>query len=400
LVLVRNKSAGSVQQSRKKWYYIVIPCFNLYKSEIFMRLSSFMRNAFTVGLLVLCAVLQVMPQPLIAQAHARMPQWGASKTNPALKNVTVTGASTSDERVLEVLAVVEGLLDAAKRRDIDGFMKYYANAYISGDNLTRSELRKLVLETWEQYPNMQYNSSILEIRVNGNWITVETEDVSLATGLPTPMDILATGVPAESSLFLKKNETGTLATRSRNLMYLRKIGDVWRIDSDQSLYEDAVLRYGNTNGLGIEFSVPDKVFAGQSYTAAVEAGFPPNSVAMTSVNRSEMVYPHPHIVNAMRVLAPAQNTLERVFTANTHSRNEMVSASLGLLQGKRVLGPNGEPAVSLTLSGVVTLVKRVNVASKAEDSASAALQGLVMHSANGKIDFSQEKAKPEEENHE
>jgi hypothetical protein len=65
-----------------------------------------------------------------------------------------------------------------------------------------------------------------------------------------------------------------------------------------------------------------------------------------------------------------------------------------------VLGPNGEPAVSLTLSGVVTLVKRVNVASKAEDSASAALQGLVMHSANGKIDFSQEKAKPEEENHE
>jgi hypothetical protein len=365
-----------------------------------MRLSSFMRNAFTVGLLVLCAVLQVMPQPLTPTAHARMLQWGASKTNPALKNVTVTGASTSDERVLEVLDVVQGLLDAAKRRDIDGFMKYYANAYISGDNLTRSELRKLVLETWEQYPNMQYNSSILEIRVNGNWITVETEDVSLATGLPTPMDILATGVPAESSLFLKKNQTGTLATRSRNLMYLRKIGDVWRIDSDQSLYEDAVLRYGNTNGLGIEFSVPDKVFAGQSYTAAVEAGFPPNSVAMTSVNRSEMVYPHPHIVNAMRVLAPAQNTLERVFTANTHSRNEMVSASLGLLQGKRVLGPNGEPAVSLTLSGVVTLVKRVNVASKAEDSASAALQGLVMHSANGKIDFSQEKAKPEEENHE
>jgi hypothetical protein len=337
-----------------------------------MPFSSFMRCVFAVLLLAMFSSLQLTPA-----AQAWMPQWTNSKIHPALKNVTVTGASTSDERVLDVLDVVQGLLTSAQRRDIDGFMKYYANAYISGDNLTRSELRKLVLETWEQYPNMQYSSTLLEIRVNGNWITVETEDVSLATGLPTPLDMLETGVAADSSLFLNKNATGTLATRSRNLMYLRKIGDDWRIDSDQSLYEDAVLRYGKTDGLEIEFSVPDKVFAGQSYTAAVEAGFPPNSVAMTSVNRSEMVYPHPR-----------------------NSRNEMVSASLGLLQGKRVLGPNGEPAVSLTLSGVVTLVKRVNVASKAEDTAASRLQGVVMNSANGKIDFSKEKAKSEEEDHE
>ena len=360
-----------------------------------MPLSSFTRVFFAVLLLAMFSSVQVMPT-----AHAWLPQWGASKSNAALKNVTVTGASASDERVLEVLDVVNGLLDAAKRRDIDGFMNYYANAYISGDNLTRSELRKLVLETWQQYPNMNYDSTVLEIRVNGNWVTVETEDISLATGLATPMDMLEAGVAADVSLFSKKNATGTLTTRSRNLMYLRKIGDDWRIDSDQSLYEDAVLRYGQTGGLNIEFSVPDKVFAGQTYTAAVEASFPPNSVAMTSVNRSEMVYPHPRIVNAMRVMAPAQNSLERVFTANSNRRNEMVSASLGLLQGKRILGPNGEPAVSLTLSGVVTLVKRVNVASKAEDTAASRLQGVVMHSANGKIDFSKASPKSEEEDHE
>jgi hypothetical protein len=49
---------------------------------------------------------------------------------------------------------------------------------------------------------------------------------------------------------------------------------------------------------------------------------------------------------------------------------------------------------------VVTLVKRVNVASKAEDTAASRLQGVVMNSANGKIDFSKEKAKSEEEDHE
>jgi hypothetical protein len=329
--------------------------------------------------------------------------WGLPKKQPSasvstsLKNVLIIGAERHDERVLEVLRIIEGLLSASKRRDIDGFMKYYANAYISGDNLTRNELRKLILETWEQYPNMVYDSRLLEIRINGNWITVETEDTSLATNLETPVDMLKAGVPAETSLYSNASAGGTLSTRARNLMFLRKVGDAWRIDSDQSLYEDAVLRYGDVSGLAVEFSVPDKVFAGQSYTAAVQAIFPPNSVAMTSVNRSEMVYPHPKVVNAMRIIAPTQNSLERVFTANSNSRNEMVSVSLGLLQGKQVIAPNGEPAVSLGLSGVLTLVKRVNVASKAEAISNGTPEGVVMYSANGKIDFREKESTIEEE---
>ena len=356
----------------------------------------FFRSASVLFVFLMLCVNALLPS-LTSTAQA----WGGFKKNapievsPTLKNVLIIGAEKNDARVLEVLEIVQGLLYASKRRDIDAFMKYYANAYISGDNLTRTELRKLILETWEQYPNMVYDTKLLEIRVNGNWITVETEDTSLATDLETPIDMLKAGVPAEVSLFSKAG--GTLSTRARNLMFLRKVGDAWRIDSDQSLYEDAVLRYGDVSGLAVEFSVPDKVFAGQSYTAAVQAIFPPNSVAMTSVNRSEMVYPHPKINNAMRIIAPTQNSLERVFTANSNSRNEMVSVSLGLLQGKQVIAPNGEPAVSLGLSGVLTLVKRVNVASKAEALTQGTPDGVVMYSANGKLDFREKEDAIEEE---
>jgi hypothetical protein len=241
---------------------------------------------------------------------------------------------------------------------------------------------------------MTYESTLLEIRVNGNWITVESEDTSMAKNIEAPFEMFASGVPVYLQFFDAKKNDGLLTTRARNLMYLRKIGDEWRIDSDQSLYEDAVLRYGKTTGLNAEISVPDKVFAGQSYTAAVSASFPTDSVAVTSVNRSEMVYPQASFASVMRLMSPAENRLERVFTANTHNRNEMVSTSLGLLEGKRVVNAKGEPAVDLTLVGVLTFVKRVNVAAKAPDVTLDQLKGVVSRSANGKIDLEQDSQKP------
>lgn len=328
------------------------------------------------------------PCPLLRQTSATIGKKVSSR------HVIVTGASRKDPRVVEVINVINGLLHAAENRDIDAFMKYYANNYISGDNLNRAELRQLILDTWKEYSDMTYESTLLEIRVNGNWITVESEDTSMAKNIQAPFEMFASGVPVYLQFFDAKKNDGLLTTRARNLMYLRKIGDEWRIDSDQSLYEDAVLRYGKTTGLNAEISVPDKVFAGQSYTAAVSASFPPDSVAVTSVNRSEMVYPQASFASVMRLMSPAENRLERVFTANTHNRNEMVSTSLGLLEGKRVVNAKGEPAVNLTLIGVLTFVKRVNVAAKAPDVTLDQLKGVVSRSANGKIDLEKDSQKP------
>ncbi|XVJ50741.1 MAG: nuclear transport factor 2 family protein [Vampirovibrio sp.] len=328
------------------------------------------------------------PCPLLHQTSTTIGKKVSSR------HVIVTGASRKDPRVVEVINVINGLLHAAEHRDIDAFMKYYANNYISGDNLNRAELRQLILDTWKEYSDMTYESTLLEIRVNGNWITVESEDTSMAKNIEAPFEMFASGVPVYLQFFDAKKNDGLLTTRARNLMYLRKIGDEWRIDSDQSLYEDAVLRYGKTTGLNAEISVPDKVFAGQSYTAAVSASFPTDSVAVTSVNRSEMVYPQASFASVMRLMSPAENRLERVFTANTHNRNEMVSTSLGLLEGKRVVNAKGEPAVNLTLVGVLTFVKRVNVAAKAPDVTLDQLKGVVSRSANGKIDLEKDSQKP------
>jgi hypothetical protein len=88
----------------------------------------------------------------------------------------------------------------------------------------------------------------------------------------------------------------------------------------------------------------------------------------------------------MRVVAPRQNRLERVFTANSNHRNEMVSMTLGLLKARETEA-QGQRTVSLELAGVLTLVKRVNVASKSDALDGAAISGLVNYSANGKVDL-------------
>jgi hypothetical protein len=298
----------------------------------------------------------------------------------ATKGIHIQGATANDPRVSGVIAIVSKMLAAANSHNLDAFMAFYANGFHSGDNLSRQELRGLIQETWEQYPSIQYDSEIVEIRVNGNWITVESEDTSIARNIEPPGAMVPLNAPPRPS------DYGTLKTRARNLMYLHKVGDYWLIESDQSLYEDAELRYGNTDGLLLELSVPDKVFAEQSYTAAIEAAFPNNSVGMTTINQSQMTFPHPKVKNAMRVVAPRQNRLERVFIANSNHRNEMISMTLGLLKANEAV-VEGERTVGLELAGVLTLVKRVNVASKSSPLEEVAASGLVNYAANGKIDL-------------
>jgi len=306
-----------------------------------------------------------------------------SKSTPS---VIITGTTQNDPRVKEVLNIIQGMLTAANAHDIDAFMKFYANNFTSGDNLTREQLQGLIAETWERYPTIQYRTRLLEIRVNGNWITVDSEDYSSAKNIDPPQEI-GEANPRAKSVYDPGKEGGRLATRARNLMYLNKVGDTWRVASDQALYEDAELRYGNIDGLAIEMSAPDKVFAGQSYTSAIRAQLPERTVAMTTINRSLMTYPHPDVQNAMRVLAASQPMRERVFVANEQNRNEMVSVTLGLLQGKPV--QQGEnKGVALELGGILTVVKRVNVVPKSTETLSTAeVRGQVNYSANGAVDY-------------
>ena len=56
---------------------------------------------------------------------------------------------------------------------------------MSGDNLTLEQIRNLILDTWKVFPQIQYKSQPMEVRVHGDWATIESIDTATA---PTQID--------------------------------------------------------------------------------------------------------------------------------------------------------------------------------------------------------------------
>jgi hypothetical protein len=327
--------------------------------------------------------------------------------------VRIVNGSMQDEAVQGLLSTIQGMTTAANTHQLAAYLKYYAPRYTSGDNLNLEQIKGFIEETWEQYPSIQYGATLLEIRMNGNWATVESLDATRAVQITSPFarkttvksnvgggvgadalpSVLST-TQAETKAMLTQNKLdiaspGMLETQARTLMFFHKVGENWLVESDRTLYETALLRFGDVRNVGVTFSVPDQVFAGEGYTAQVQAALPPNTAALSTLNREAVVFPHPKPRDLYQPLSGSRPRLERVFEANSMNRNEMVSISMGLLRAI----PQNQDTVSLDVVGLVTLVKRVNVIpkiSKAEGSIESLLHPLVKTSADGKVDFSKE----------
>jgi hypothetical protein len=302
-------------------------------------------------------------------------QPAAPTANPAeigLQPPTIIGAQPDSADVKSLLEVHRGMLEASNRHDLQGVLRYYSPSFISGDNLRLEQVRHLIEDTWKIYPNIAYVSRVLEVRLNGDWATVETADGATA---PTKAENLG------------NNAMGMLRSQSRGLLYFHRIGNSWEITSDYTLYEKATILFGETENLGIDLTTPDQVFAGENYTARIQANLPDGSFAIASIAKDPIVYPQGKPKDRFRTITPDRTTLERVFEANTSNHNEIITATLGLTQIEQ--GSSDRP--SIRLKAVATLVKRVNVLPRVQAEALDPKGEVVRRSASGAIDLSQTK---------
>jgi hypothetical protein len=330
----------------------------------------------------------------------------AFKPVTVTNQVQITNGSSNQAGVKSLLETIEAMTIAANTHQLQGYLKHYAPRYTSGDNLTLDQVKSFIEETWQQYPSIQYGATLLEIRMNGNWATVESLDSTRADGITSPFapkkntvkegalpSVLATTQTASKANpvanRLDITAPGILETQSRTLMFFHKVGESWLVESDRTLYETAMLRFGDVGRIGLEFHAPDQVFAGEGYTAQVEASLPENIISMSTLNREAVVFPHPKPKDVYKMLGGKRSKLERVFEANSANRNEMVSISMGLLRAV----PQGQEGLFLDVAGMVTLVKRVNVIPKVTETQAKTIDltdTLVKTSANGKLDFSKD----------
>jgi hypothetical protein len=312
------------------------------------------------------------------------PAWnGYAQDTPATASSTVAYNNTSvplvgaDPQSPVVKSLVEAFADlvqASNKHSIEDILKHYSPKFISGDNLTLPQIKDLIMETWKSYPDIRYNSRPIEVRVNEDWATIETLDNSTATA-PPDKDVL--DVP------------GKLVSSSRSLLFFRRTGNTWEITSDSTIWEEANIRYGIGDDVSITLSAPEQVKAGEPYSATIQAKLPEGTFTIATIDNQPLTYPHPQADDKFRPLAGDNNSLQRVLHANTTNHNEIVTATIGLT-GVEQKNPERP---SLSVNGIATIVKRVNVVPISAEDVLSSLQKkeLVKTAASGQSSFQETK---------
>lgn len=293
--------------------------------------------------------------------------------NPCPDTVHLIGTTADSPDAASIMDIINNLMAASNKHDIEGVLRDYSPGFVSGDNMSLDQVKKLILETWSVFPDIHYATQTLEIRVSGDWATVESIDSSTATAKVDPV---------------MGGDAGKLESRSRGLLYLHRIGKAWEVNSDYTLYERALITYGNLNNIKLDLSTPEQVFAGETYSARVALDVPDGVLAIATISKEPLVYPQVKPADKFRSLSSDRNTLERIFTANHNNTNEVVTATVGFTQ----VAQDSEDRPSVQLNGVATIVKRVNIIPKSVYKPETG-DDLVHASASGAVDLSKSNEK-------
>lgn len=233
---------------------------------------------------------------------------------------------------------------------IKNVLNYYADDFVNGDGLSLKSVNNLTLELWEAYPDIKSKSQDRTVRVYGEYATVESTDFYQGSSSKVRDEVGTTGI-------LKAVSAGEI--------FLRKFGPSWKITSDKTIFEKVTIGYG----LGIELidknkiilSAPEQVPSGQQYTVKLDFDIPNDIKPVAAISKEILIYPQLTSEDKFRLIS--ESKLERLLYSNRISKNELVTATIGLTGG--VLKPK--------LLGLVFLTRRVNVIPTSDKSAEVSI---------------------------
>jgi hypothetical protein len=238
---------------------------------------------------------------------------------------------------------IENLLDTIENQwnehNIEAVMGNYADDYINNDGLDKKAVTELTKDFWKTYPDAKSSSKTRQIRIDGNFATVESRDMAVgSTAKPWP------GIGTK----------GDLSSISEGQLYIKKLGATWKIIGDRIDYEKVRVAYGLARDLDIGFSAPEQVKSGRHFSAKLELKLPTNLTAIGSITRQTLEYPQAQPSDSWRPLDGP--VLERVMEANNDNRNELLLATVGITN-----------AAHSSLMGIEFLTRRLNVVPNLDD---------------------------------
>lgn len=278
--------------------------------------------------LALCATSGISAMAIETSPAATTAASGDSVLEPDNK--------TSEKERKEIESLLASLESQWNAHDLDGVMSHYSDDYVNNDGLDKKAVASITKKFWSQYPDSKSNSKIKQVRIDGNFSTIESRDVATGT---TERENADTGTKGE------------LNSVSEGQVYLKKNGNNWKIIGDRIDYEKVRVSYGLARQLTANFSAPEQVKSGRQYSARVDISLPVGLTAIGSIMSQPLKYPQtpdkegdakPRIIDG--------ESLERVMSANTHNRNELLMATVGITNATRS-----------HLMGITVVTRRLNV---------------------------------------
>ena len=244
----------------------------------------------------------------------------------------------SDKRAIKNIMKIQNKY--AIEYNYDGLFSLYADDFKSTDGFDKTVYFKLIKETWESYPDISYTTDVKNIDIKGDKASVDVYETSLAT---------TTQMEQGVTIF------GELHSYSNGTYYLTKKEGKWLIDAESIQNEKSILKYGDLRFVDLDLKSPEKVKAGEYYTASLTVDAPDDAMIVASIGRDNISYPQEKADDIFKKL-PDDKLLERMFLSNKEGKNEYNVASVAMSKVNVVKGmPN------MYIAGIAFVMTRVNV---------------------------------------
>ena len=227
----------------------------------------------------------------------------------------------------------------SEKNEFEKLKGLYSDVYLNNDGFDKQTLFKVMQQASAAYKNVDYNTEILSISVNGPYATVKIHET-------------ATGETVEKAS--QVNDYGFITSDLYFSNYLRKEDGNWKIISSNIESEQVALKYGEARNMDVIIQSPQVIPQNSDYEVSVRIKSPDGVLVVGSIVNEPIKFPQEQAKDVLR--AVKYEELARILKSNSDGYNEYTAVSLGLTRPR--IEP---PSVVIDMTGMAIVMSRVNV---------------------------------------
>lgn len=312
-----------------------------------------MNKKFLYGICSILALITMANLPANAMIAI------AQTNEPVKVSTEINDLKTDEEKVIKRVSLRERLQRApevqinnfykkfnkySEKNNFEKLKQLYSDSYVNNDGIKKDTVFTMMQEASTAYKNVNYETELKVIKVQGNYATVEAVET-------------ATGETAKS--YHNLPGVGSVTSKVVYTDYLKKEAGKWKIISSDIRGESVALKYGRAKLMSTEVIGPTCVPAGSEYDVSVKINSTSEDFVVGSITNEKIKYPQDQPKDVLKAMK--YDEISRILKANTDGYNEYATISLAISQA--AVEPE---AIVINMQGIAILMHRVNVVTPKE----------------------------------